>query len=92
MMRLTKRLTQMVFGFGGLGFVLGTVGCSSFETCQQVEAEPTVSLDAIATADDTFVSHSYSLVAADSIGLAAFGQQIVLDDQRINDERLAEAN
>lgn len=55
---------------------VGLTGCSVFETGHVVEPEPAVSLDAVASADSAFVAGPFSLVAADSVGLAAFGYEI----------------
>ena len=92
MTRSIHRLTRHVSALAMLALALGSVGCSSArQTSLLVEPQPAVSLNAVATADDTFVAQSYSLVAADSIGLATFGQQIVLDDQRAREDRFADA-
>jgi hypothetical protein len=55
---------------------VGMTGCSVFETSYVVEPEPAVSLDAVASADGVFVAEPFSLVAADSVGLATFGYEI----------------
>lgn len=55
---------------------IGLTGCSVFESSYVVEPEPVVSLDAVASADDAFVAGPFSLVAADSVGLATFGYEI----------------
>lgn len=55
---------------------IGLTGCSVFETSYVVEPEPVASFDAVASADDAFVAGPFSLVAADSVGLATFGYEI----------------
>lgn len=97
MTRTMKNMMRTLCGVAGLGLALSSVGCSStMQAEQMIEAEPVVlmdtmdTLDTLVIADDTFVAQRYSLVAADSIGLAAFGQQIVLDDLRAHEARFAE--
>ena len=55
---------------------IGLTGCSAFETSYVVEPEPSVSLEAVASAEGMFVAEPFSLVAADSVGLATFGYEI----------------
>lgn len=59
--------------------VLMMTGCSVFQsTSHIVEAEQSVSPYAVASADDAFVAEPFSLVAADSVGLATFGFEIAM--------------
>ena len=57
--------------------VLMMTGCSVFQsTSHLMEAEEGVSPHALASADEVFVAETFSLVAADSIGLVTFGFEI----------------
>ena len=71
-------------------FALGLTGCSAFETSHLAEAEPAVSPNAMASADGAFVAAPFSLVAADSIGLATFGSEIALWYTPDGEDRLVE--
>ena len=51
-------------------------GCSAFETSYFVEEEPAVSPYALASLEPGFYEQPFSLVAADSVGLATFGHEI----------------
>ncbi|MFK7789235.1 MAG: hypothetical protein AB8C95_07075 [Phycisphaeraceae bacterium] len=61
-----------------LFFATAMTGCSAFQTSHFIEPdmEMSVSPQAIASADDVFIAEPFSLVAADSIGLATFGFEI----------------
>jgi hypothetical protein len=87
-----NRTSRNILAAAAAALALGMVGCSATQADGLSRAEPTGSMPVLATADDTFVAGTYSLVAADSIGLATFGEQIVLDDLRARDDRFAEAN
>lgn len=57
--------------------VLAMTGCSVFQSeSHVVEMEPAVSPYAVASADEAFVAEPFSLIAADSVGLATFGLEI----------------
>lgn len=100
MKRTLNSVMRTILGAVALSAAMGSVGCSSMHGNSLHAPRAGVSMHAVATADDTFVvqsysqtySQSYSLVAADSIGLATFGRQIVLDDMRAARDRFAEAN
>ncbi len=91
-MQVFKQIRKTVFAAGALALALGAVGCSTQQASHLEEPTPGVSLNTIASADPQFVAPPFSLVAADSIGLATFGQQIVRDDVRGIDGAFAEAN
>ncbi|MFN3169026.1 MAG: hypothetical protein ACE37H_18420 [Phycisphaeraceae bacterium] len=93
MTQTSNRTSRNILAAAAAALALGMVGCSATRPADGLSrAEPAGSVFTIATADDTFVAGTYSLVAADSIGLATFGEQIVLDDLRARDDRFAEAN
>ena len=54
----------------------GMTGCSAFDSSYVQQPEPAVSLQAVASAEGDFVAQPFSLVAADSVGLATFGFEI----------------
>ena len=57
--------------------VFALTGCSVFQSDSHfVEQEQVVSPYALASAGDVFVAEPFSLVAADSVGLATFGFEI----------------
>lgn len=87
--RFAQRLTTSALA---LVVMFGSVGCSTFRTSHFIESDPGPTLGAVASADGTLTAQPFSLVAADSIGLATFGTQIVYEDLRIQERRLAEAN
>ena len=64
--------------YAGVCLVFGSsmTGCSVFESSYVVESEPGLSPNAVAAVDETFVAEPFSLVAADSVGLATFGFEI----------------
>ncbi|MGB0767939.1 MAG: hypothetical protein ACPGYV_09540 [Phycisphaeraceae bacterium] len=72
----------------GLLLTVGLTGCSAFQESHVLEPEPAVSPQALATADG-FVAAPFSLVAADSVGFATFGQEIAHWDDLQRDEQLA---
>ena len=59
-------------------FALTMTGCSSVQTSYFIEPDVAFSPQAVVSAEDTFVAEPFSLVAADSIGLATFGYEIAL--------------
>ena len=69
---------QWVFFAACLLFAIFMTGCSSLQTSHFEEPELVLSSQAVASADNTFVAEPFSLVAADSIGLATFGYEIAL--------------
>lgn len=75
---LTQHTNRWLIRTGGCLFaVFAMTGCSVFQSDSHlVEAEPAVSPYALASAGDAFVTEPFSLVAADSVGLAAFSHEI----------------
>ena len=72
-------------------FVFATTGCSVFQSNSHfVETGPAVSPNAVASADEAFVAEPFSLVAADSVGLAAFGFEIAMWADQSTDDALAQ--
>ncbi|MEO0474501.1 MAG: hypothetical protein AAF085_00835 [Planctomycetota bacterium] len=63
-----------------LVMVAGLTGCSVFDSSYVIEPEA-VSLNAVVSAEGAFVAEPFSLIAADSVGLAAFGFEIARWDQ-----------
>ncbi len=86
------RIKQMSLGAAAVVLTLMAGGCSSFATRGIAVHEPVVTLNTLASADPQFVAAPFSLVAADSIGLATFGQQIVREDMSARNGSFAEAN
>jgi len=58
----------------------GFTGCSAFQSSHIIAAKPAPSPYAVASADDEFYAQPFSLVAADSVGLATFGYEIAMWD------------
>lgn len=71
-------------------FVATLTGCSVFQDSHVLEHELEVSPYAIASAEGDFVPAPFSLVAADSVGLATFGFEIAQWGTPQGDLRLAE--
>lgn len=81
-----------VCALGVFALMSTMTGCSAFQpTSHVVEPETPLSPYAMASADGALVAEPFSLVAADSIGLATFGFEIALWDQIGADHALAEA-
>jgi len=78
MSRSILSFRQWVFLAMCLLFAITMTGCSAFQTSHVIEPEVPVSPQAVASADDVFVAETFSLVAADSVGLATFGYEIAL--------------
>jgi len=71
-------------------FTTSLTGCSVFQDSHVLEHELEVSPYAVASAEGDFVSAPFSLVAADSVGLATFGLEIAQWGTPQGDLRLAE--
>lgn len=71
--------------------VVGLTGCSVLETSHIQEPDPPLSVNAMASADGSLMAQPFSLVAADSVGLAAFGQELALWDSLYPAPRMADA-
>ncbi|MGB1123633.1 MAG: hypothetical protein ACPG4Q_00380 [Phycisphaeraceae bacterium] len=69
---------QWIFLAMCLFYAVFMTGCSALQTSHFEEPEFAVSPLAVASADQTFVAEPFSLIAADSIGLATFGYEIAL--------------
>lgn len=73
--------------------VLMMTGCSVFESSSHLmEAQEGVSPYALASADDAFAAEPFSLVAADSVGLATFGFEIAMWADMAPADALAQQN
>ena len=72
--------------------VFAMTGCSVFQSNSHlVETEPpAVSPNAVASVDEAFIAEPFSLVAADSVGLAAFGFEIAMWADLPSDDALAQ--
>lgn len=78
MSRSILSFRQWLFFAACLLFAVSMTGCSAMQTSHIHEPELAVSPQAVASADDVFVAETFSLVAADSIGMATFGYEIAL--------------
>lgn len=76
-----------------LVLLFAMTGCSVFQSNSYlVETEPAVSPSAVASVDGRFVAEPFSLVAADSVGLATFGFEVAMWSEMPSEEALAHQN
>lgn len=88
MQHLERRLILTVLC---LVVVFTVTGCSVFQSNSHlVETEPAVSPNAVASAGDVSVAKPFSLVAADSVGLATFGFEIAMWADLPSEDALAQ--
>lgn len=74
-----------------LVLLFAMTGCSAFQSNSYLaENEPAVSSAAIASVDGHFVAEPFSLVAADSVGLATFGFEVAMWAEKPSEEALAQ--
>lgn len=92
MARSILRIKQWFFLTAGVFYIVTLTGCSALQTSHFIEPEMTVSSQAVASADDVFVAEPFSLVAADSIGLATFGYEIAQWADMVPVDRLVQQN
>lgn len=76
MSRSILSIRQWLFLAACLLYAVTMTGCSAYQTSHVVEPAPAISPNAVVSAEDAFVPQPFSLVAADSIGLATFGFEI----------------
>lgn len=88
MSRSILSIRQWLFLAACLLYTVTLTGCSAYQTSYVIEPEPSLSPQAVVSADDVFVPAPFSLVAADSIGLATFGYEIAQWDERFPVEQL----
>lgn len=93
MKRSTRCIKTLSRSAACLAVAAGLTGCSIFEpveTSHFIEPKPAPSPYAVASADEEFFSQPFSLVAADSVGLATFGREIAMWDDREGELALAD--
>jgi len=88
----TLSIRQWFFLAACLLFAVTMTGCSALQTSHFIEPELAVSPQAVASADEVFVAEPFSLVAADSIGLATFGYEIAQWADMVPSERLVQSD
>ncbi len=92
MARSILRINQWFFLAACLLYTAAMTGCSAVQASHLSEPEMAVSPQAVASADDTFISEPFSLVASDSIGLATFGYEIAQWADEVSSGTLAQNN
>ena len=84
--------TQCVRMLAASCLLMAMTGCSVFESSYVIEPELGPMPGAIASASESFAAEPFSLVAADSIGLATFGFEIAQWAENPPHEALARQN
>ena len=85
-------IRQWFFLAACLLYTVTMTGCSAYQTSHFIEPVLAVSPQAVVSAEDVFVPEPFSLVAADSIGLATFGYEIAQWDTRFPANQLVKNN